>query len=256
MTFIRNEVFVPPDECGTVIWRYMDFAKYVSFLQHRGLFFPRASHLQDLFEGSYPKATVSLRASDLGASGVALVASGAFLEDRAKFFQWIRHRVFINSWYMCDYESEAMWQLYANDRDAVCVKSTFGRLYKCIDQIDTDVYIGVVNYIDYDSDSVSEHNVLYPFAHKRRAFEHERELRAVIWEYGDWPLKNGKIDYEVIPESPGRWLGIPDLRLLVDEIYISPQSRHWFLDLVQNITKKYELDSPVRQSPLATTPRF
>lgn len=256
MTLIRNEVFVPPEDSGTVIWRYMEFAKYVSVLQHGALFFPRASRLPDPFEGSYPTATVSLRASELEASGVAEVARRAFLEDRATFFQWIRHRVLINSWHMCDYESEAMWQLYAGDGDAVCIKSTVGRLHKCIDQTDIDVYIGVVDYIDYDSDSVPEHNFLYPFIHKRRAFEHERELRAVIWEYDDWPLKNDKIDYAVVPDSPGFWLLIPNLSLLVDEVYVSPQSRPWFFDLVQNVTRKYELDSPVRQSPLATMPQF
>ena len=38
----------------TVLWRYMDFTKFVSLLEKSALFFPRADKLGDPFEGYWP----------------------------------------------------------------------------------------------------------------------------------------------------------------------------------------------------------
>src|SRR6266446_1748276 len=46
----------PPDD--TVIWRYMDFAKFVSLLSDRRLYFSRVDLLGDVYEGVYPKGNV------------------------------------------------------------------------------------------------------------------------------------------------------------------------------------------------------
>ena len=46
-----------PEDTDSRIWRYMDFTKYVSLLQHRGVFFGRADRLGDPFEGSISRGT-------------------------------------------------------------------------------------------------------------------------------------------------------------------------------------------------------
>ena len=43
---------IPPDD--VVLWRYMDFTKFVSLLEKSALFFPRADKLGDPFEGYWP----------------------------------------------------------------------------------------------------------------------------------------------------------------------------------------------------------
>ena len=48
---------VPSDPSATV-WRYMDFAKFVSLLDSQALYFARASLLEDKFEGSVSHATL------------------------------------------------------------------------------------------------------------------------------------------------------------------------------------------------------
>lgn len=40
--------------------------------------------------------------------------------------------------------------------------------------------IGLVKYIDYDKDVFPLDNTFYPFTHKRKSFEHEREVRFLI----------------------------------------------------------------------------
>ena len=49
----------PPDDA--VLWRYMDFTKFVSVLDKRALFFSAADKFGDPFEGSISKGTAELR---------------------------------------------------------------------------------------------------------------------------------------------------------------------------------------------------
>src|SRR5260221_3267194 len=49
-----REVFKYFDNPDIRIWRYMDFPKFVSMLDHRALYFPTADQFQDTFEGSLP----------------------------------------------------------------------------------------------------------------------------------------------------------------------------------------------------------
>lgn len=44
----------------TMIWRYMSFAKFVSLLEKKALFFARLDRLGDPFEGSPPRLDVEL----------------------------------------------------------------------------------------------------------------------------------------------------------------------------------------------------
>jgi hypothetical protein len=42
------------------------------------------------------------------------------------------------------------------------------------------IYIGVVNYIDYKTELIPWHDSFFPYVHKRKSFEYERELRALF----------------------------------------------------------------------------
>ena len=41
--------------------------------------------------------------------------------------------------------------------------------------------VGMVSYIDYESETFSDDNVLNYVIHKRRSFEYEKEVRAMRW---------------------------------------------------------------------------
>jgi hypothetical protein len=49
-------LFPEPSDPNICIWHYMDFAKFVSMLQHGGLYFPTVARLQedDPLEGTLP----------------------------------------------------------------------------------------------------------------------------------------------------------------------------------------------------------
>ena len=54
-------LFMPPDNLDVPVWRYMDFTKFISLLENKGLFFPVIAKLQDPFEGSFARGNEVLR---------------------------------------------------------------------------------------------------------------------------------------------------------------------------------------------------
>lgn len=63
-------VFRKPDNSDIPIWRYVDFAKYVSFVDSKSLFFPRSDMLDDPYEGTYSQPTWSMLEASIEDAGV------------------------------------------------------------------------------------------------------------------------------------------------------------------------------------------
>lgn len=151
--------FPVQDEQST-IWRYMDFTKFVSVLDKASLFLCRADGLEDPFEGSSTEVDVDFWKSDFyrrkiveGIMGYA--KTQADLTDISKGIKLLKHFTNINSWYMKEYESAAMWRLYAQTNEAVAIKSTFKRLRESLPNSD-ELLIGKVKYIDYKKERLYE----------------------------------------------------------------------------------------------------
>ena len=228
----HNAFDSPPKDA--VLWRYMDFTKYVSLIDRRALFFARADALDDPFEGSVTAATPRLPGEHTG---------GLVALRRA-----MRSNVFVNCWHESDVESAAMWKLYAREA-GIAVRSTFANLANGI-QTDQPIYIGRVKYIDYVQDPMPTGNVFTPFLHKRKSFEHEREVRAISQEW------EGEQFYEeLVPQNDGRYYDV-DIQTLVGEVVVAPHCQDWLYELVASTTKKYGLTYCVRRSTLEALPIF
>lgn len=167
-----HPVFTPPADVNAKIWRYMDLSKYLSLLECGALYFSRADKLGDPYEGAMSHSNRQMRPSVYGDA----IHASAF-EMRAFQLQWERQWTFVNCWHMNEHESDAMWRIYARTTDAVAIQSTYAKLFQVLP---SQAFLGVVKYIDYDSEWMPEGNLFYSFAHKRKSFEHERELRALI----------------------------------------------------------------------------
>jgi hypothetical protein len=79
-------------------------------------------------------------------------------------------------------ESAAIWKFYARSNEAVAIQSTYDLLRSCVP---ANTYVGEVQYIDYETGYLAEDHVFRPYVHKRLFFEHERELRAMIYIRSD-----------------------------------------------------------------------
>jgi hypothetical protein len=232
----KKPLFKPPSNPRIKIWRYMDFTKYVSLLEDESLFFCRGDFFEDPFEGSYTKLNKEIAAIEWGILSVGT----------SDIYKRIRQWTLINCWHMNEHESAAMWRLYAKTNEAICIQSTYERLRQCLDE---RTYIGEVKYIDYNTDAIPEYDSVSAFLHKRKSFEHEREVRAIIQEL---PTRE---NYDAAPPDSGVSKKV-NLDQLIEAIYTAPSSPVWFHRLVKKVVAKYGLNKQVIQSSLDDEPIF
>ena len=248
-----HPVFTHPPRQDAMIWRYMDFTKFVSMLEHQGLFMSRVDLLGDPFEGSIPESNRGALMRIAQAHGVPLDTLRVSYEMSA-FRQQLRREIYVNCWHLSDVESAAMWSLYSKSNEVIAVQSSFMSLFNQIESSDQDpYYVGAIRYIDYQKETINEGNIFWPFVHKRKSFQHECEVRIVH------QLRSNHPDFPGEPfkrETPnGFWKPI-NLERLFSRIFVSPASDPWFLDLVQKVVARYELTTKVFQSDLKASPVF
>jgi hypothetical protein len=239
------------------LWRYMDFTKYVSMLSTVGLYFARADSFDDTFEGAKGlkknKAVWDDHylqffrdAINNPPDGYECKYSVEEVEQQAQKLlaelevggQFSRKHTFISCWHENEHESEAMWRLYASYLDnAIAVKTTYDRLYRSLGR-NPSIRIGRVMYIDLGKGYAGIND---SFWRKRKSFAHEKEVRAIV------------VDREC--NDMGKIIGC-DLTNLIEEIFVSPSAPSWFVHLVNDVNKKYEIDICVSTSELIEEPFF
>jgi hypothetical protein len=145
-----------------------------------------------------------------------------------------------------------MWKLYAQSNEAIAIRSTYAVLRDLLDEPGDDFRLAPVKYIDFENDRMTPDNLLSPFFHKRRSFEHEREVRAMA----QWIAPESE-RYKVDPTwREGACLVETDLTKLIQRVYVAPFSPAWFQPLVENVVKRYGYNFDVHQSQLGGTPLF
>ena len=251
---VLEELFDKP-EPEDKLWRYMDLAKFISILARKELYFPSADALNDPFEGAKGviehkqawddfymefsrQAIKTAPGMDPNVLTEEYVETNArrLVKDINSFGEKDRKCTFISCWYNSNYESEAMWRLYSlNVQNAVAIQTTAQHLNLALDK---RASIGKVRYIDYKK------RFTHPnasFWYKRKAFEHEREVRAIIFKR----KASCKGVYQPV-----------NLEILIDKIYISPFAPKWFEEVILDILDKYGLDKPVVYSEMNGVPFY
>jgi len=184
----------------------------------------------------------------------------------------------VSCWHMNGHESAAMWKLYVDSNLGVAIQSTFARLVQSLSSAAEDVHIGIVKYIDYDYDDLPGDDRLHALMHKRREFEHERELRAVANPFYHSELAEMKADTYLsllvdprtaiivgpkpyrraslspsIRERTGIRMSV-DVTGLVDTLHVAPTAPDWFTDVVMAVVKQFGHSIPVKKSQLYRPP--
>jgi hypothetical protein len=248
--FVRR-LFDEPTDKFVQIWRFMDFTKFVSILQHAGLFFARCDLLNDPFEGSVPRAMREVTLNSAGSEHAAVHVDKDLVVAWSELNRFVRKWTTISCWHMNAHESAAMWKLHAQSNEAVAILSTYERLRTCLSP--QRFWIEQVRYIDYEKERIPTGNAMYPVVFKRLSFAHEKELRAFTSEL---PTKDEtNLDTEKVPSSPGLWEHV-DLNHLIVAIRVAPKSPSWFVELVRDVSGRYGLRAPVKQSSLDVDPVF
>jgi hypothetical protein len=166
--------------------------------------------------------------------------------------QWPRYTA-INCWHLNNHESAAMWRLYLKSNEGIAIQTTYQKLRDSFSAAQEDIYLGQVSYIDYETDWIAPGNILNPFVHKRKSFEYEKEVRAVIMK---WPTDDQTgLDFSRNTIEHGLLMPV-DMDMLVERVYVSPDSPSWFTSLVSSVVQKYGFNYEVTQSHLNQQPLY
>lgn len=196
-----------------VVWRYMDFTKFLSMLQYKALFFCSCSLMQkmDPFEGEYPKNNLK----NLRDKKDFVQLSREYTQKPAAYRRKFLENVGINCWHANDTENAAMWKVYLSSKDGIAVKSTIKNLKESFNLNEEDVvYIGNIHYNNY-------------------------EFNDIDMNYNEYSPINQKTKTKRL-KNDGKFVN-SDLNTLIDEIIISPSSDKWYVDLVKDVVKSYGL---------------
>lgn len=246
----QHDSFKFPTDNDKKIWRYLDFTKFVDLLNSESLFFSRADKFDDIFEGSLPKKSVTNRDTVLKDLINRKILNPTHTPDWfAESTIQKRMEYAINCWHLNDYESTAMWKVYLKSNEGIAVQSTFSKLKSELNKSVHKIFLGIVNYKNYEQDYVDWSNSFNAYVHKRESFSYENELRALIWDSTETSLN--KIDLS----SGG--IKIPvDLTNLVENIYVSPKTPYWLTSLVKATCIKFGFNFIVNNSRLDDKPMF
>jgi hypothetical protein len=235
---------LPPDD--TVIWRYNTFTEFLAMLSEGALFFCGLDQLHDRWEGVYPKGMLDWWAENLD-DGASFQGDPSGL--KRKLIEKVIPSHFINSWYISEFESDAMWRLYGHKSEGIAIRSTLGKLKRVLQKGPEEIYLGKVNYIDYNHwappSAPTKGQALFPlepFFWKRLGFQHENELRALLKQDSPAEGQNG-INVKV------------DLKELLDSVYLFPDSKDWFYRLTRTLMDKFGfVDLELKRSSLGERP--
>ena len=238
------KLILPSD--ATVIWRYNTFIEFLAMLAEGALFFCRLDQLHDQWEGVYPKGMLDWWSQNLNNRSSF---PGQPSDLKRILIEKVIPSHFINSWYISEFESDAMWRLYGHQSEGIAIKSTLGRLRQVFQKGPEEIYLGKVEYIDYNQWSPpaapTQGDALFPvvpFFWKRLGFQHENELRVLLNQDCSEENKNG-INVKV------------DLKSLLDSVYIFPDSKDWFLKLVRTVMDRFGFaDLELKRSSLGERP--
>jgi hypothetical protein len=232
--FSGNPSFPLPER--STLWRYVSIDKFLAMLADESLFFSRVDHLGDPLEGSYSLKNLELRPDWYGEHYDELKDLIPALS------RFNRQQVFVSCWYASEYESQAMWQLYAAQARGVAIRSSVDRFMFCIKD-PRMVFMSDVRYADLMADPIPEDNLLLPALTKHRSFEHEREVRALTIEPGP------------PPPDPGLNIAV-DLGRLIEAVVVAPQAPPHYLRTLRSLVDRYGLDVPVEPSNIPEAPIY
>jgi hypothetical protein len=241
MPYTEHPSIHTPEDRSLKIWRYMDFTKFVAMLEDQALFFSNLARLRDPLEGflTFPTAERFRFVPD-DVEPKEANRRREVGEYNLSFMRWGRNLVYVSSWHINNHESAAMWRLYIKAGEGVAIESTVGSMIDSFSGTTEHIHIGDIEYVDYERTDIPWDNVFSPAMYKRKSFEHEKELRAVVMD-GD--------------NAPGKLLAV-DLKTLIYKIHLAPDSEGWIHGLLKKVLARYGLEKDVLNSALDQTPLY
>ena len=244
------------------VWRYLSLGRLLDALEkkHLSLTLLDRYSKDDPYETSVPRA-VDQDDCQIIYQGMAEFASEEFgfaehesgSNDHERYLSLkARRRALLRSAHASCWrsgsESEAMWRLYCRDGNGVAIRSTFQKLQDSIK--DASTVVSAISYIDYKTDRFARHRDPYdPALHKRKAFEHEQEIRVLRFDPEDFTRAGTDESYSAPEYVYIAW----NPEAVIEKIVVNPRcAAGYFEEVTRAIeTLSKEIARTVHRSDLA-----
>ena len=245
----------------------MDLPKFVAMLASDTLWFAKAKHLEDNYEGfcqakagempqNDPHSKCITRTTAGGETAVISVTQMLVESSKnaAAYFENARDHLYVNSWCLAD-ESMAMWEIYGSNGGGIAVKSSVGQ-YRRAARFEMWEEQYAYGKVEYEDDPHSNPALNFDFSagpiplpgsgvwekllpvafHKRTCFAHEREWRGALYQDPRADCYGCNINF--------------DLKELISVVYVGPRADNLFFDIAGSIMEKFGLQKPLERSTL------
>lgn len=248
-TYMQNPKTTAPANKKALLRRYMSIDKFRRIAESNTLWFARADQLGDPFEGSIPRANLRNRSSEYAEQreffnrlGTQIKKSAFdYYMERSKTFYRARLSMFVSCWQVNNFEDSSMWRAYIPDNRGIAIETNFTFLKDSFtSKFHPSVTAGMVNYVDFDKEEIDTSDFYNIILTKRKEFQADRELRAILFmpQYTNLPIAN-------IP------LGIPveiNFKRLIKRIIVNPNASPDLFQEVAELCLQYGLPEPSKSS--------
>jgi hypothetical protein len=281
------------------LWRYMSFAKFMNLLMTDDLHFHNAAGFTDDFEGTVPEVVKEAMDEEYEQAHLEGDFPEDGLERHKELVGVLRDCTYISCWHQKGTESAAMWSKYGGDHGAIAIETSVRRLRQALEDTDHVVHIGEVDYhifkeeyrdeneenLDVNAEKLNpeflltrnESHSFAPFLYKRKSFDYEEEVRAIIQEP---PLTDEPEDdsstIRINTEDETKHLQLNgDLERsgydvdifiedLINHIHVAPETGGWVIETIREAVNakeelpddEEEIESLVVKSQLDANPVF
>jgi len=187
-------------------------------------------------------------------------------EDERQLRHWMgtlaqdREAFYVNCWHLHRHETVEMWKNFAED--GVAIRSRFDLLKSLMDGMMDSAYLGLMRYGEERLNQTGRINVLQFINTKRKLFEGEREVRAILWCPDPFAARNRHFDLNSphsrpLPENPRHhWVHDfkrrrVDLKALITGVVVSPWAAKEVFGKVEHWIQVKNHSCEVRRSNLA-----
>jgi hypothetical protein len=226
------------------LWRYFKTERFLELLQSSQLYFSSARQFKDRFEGAV--AVIS--------AGFPVDPRYAEIDHHERAFEQLRRLTKISCWHRANYESDAMWQLYAALRKGVAIRTTPDRIRAAARPFrlkpeygHEDLWAGNVNYVDLLRERLRV-NMPERFWYKHMAFSWEKEFRLAI---------SVRMAEEFGVQVPEHGVSVDfDISQLIDRIYLGPSLAEGDIAAIRGAARAHGLEERIRVTSMLGTPRY
>ena len=216
-----------------ILWRYMTLPKYISLIEKKEIWLPRADQFEDQKEGSFPDEMKDIiqRAYDGMKNAPGPVA------DAEDFADFLKKNTFISCWHRNTQENMVMWAIYGKSSESVAIQTTVEKLLSSFNPMRIAGNWLDLKKVEYKTASEIPGVIPYEecFFIKRPHFHFEHEVRLCLDTYNTQaPSKQHPKGYP-LPINVNK---------LIEKVLVHPDCPEWLLEVVRSVNAKYQIKAP------------